>query len=163
MAAKSEQLQIRVTPAQKTALKRHARAAGVDVSTWVLARVLPPEERRFAGILRALLVDDDRRLALAELNDFLHDCTPLQFQSAVAQAAVSHLPLFAQNYVAAMVEHAAAQKHVAPPSWVRDVAPLPAPYFASGLRSLRMPLLQASPVPFKRRNLFVDAAVGARV
>jgi hypothetical protein len=62
-----------------------------------------------------------------------------------------------------MVEQAADQKHVAPPAWVRDVAPLDAPHFATRLKSLRQHLLRSAPVPFKRRNIFVDAGVGARV
>ena len=57
MSMKSEQLQIRVTPRQKVALKRSAAAAGVDVSTYVLSRVLPPSHDRFAEILSALRAD----------------------------------------------------------------------------------------------------------
>jgi uncharacterized protein (DUF1778 family) len=160
--AKSEQLQIRVTPSQKAALRRQARAAGVDVSTYVLERVLPPAEDRFADLLAALRVDDDRRFVLAELNEFLHACAALQFASAVARAPSDDLSPLMRNYVAAMVEQAADQKNVIPPDWVRDVAPLADPYFATELKSLRLHLMTASPVPFKRRNLFVDAAVGAR-
>ena len=62
-----------------------------------------------------------------------------------------------------MVEQAADQKHLAPPAWVRDIVPLATPHFATPLKSLRMHLLQAAPVPFKRRNIFVDAGVGSRV
>lgn len=163
MGIKSQQLQIRVTPHQKAALKRSASAAGVDVSTYVLARVLPPERVRLAEILRALQRDSNRRFALAELNDFLHACAPIEFSAAVAQASVGNLSPVLGNYVAAMVELAATQKHVSPPRWVRDVAPLDEPYFATALKSLRTHLLLAAPVPFKRRNIFVDASVGARV
>ena len=70
MAAKTQQLQIRVTPRQKAALKRQADAAGRDVSSYVLSRLVPPEQDRFATILRALESDADLRFALAELNDF---------------------------------------------------------------------------------------------
>jgi hypothetical protein len=41
--------------------------------------------------------------------------------------------------------------------------PLAEPYFATSLKSLREHLLVAAPIPFKRRNIFVDASVGARV
>lgn len=163
MPAKTEQLQIRVTPQQKAALKRQASAAGRDVSSYVLSQLVPPEQDRFAEILRALEDDTDRRFALAELSDFLHACAPIVFGEAVARADLGELPLWVRNYVAAMVEQAADQKHLAPPRWVRDVAPLPAPHFATGLMSLRLHLLGSSPVPFKRRNIFVDAGVGARV
>jgi hypothetical protein len=163
VSAKSQQLQIRVAPAQKAALRRLARAAGLDVSGYVLARVLPPEPERFAGILRALGDDADRRFVLAELNDFLHSCAGIQFAEAVASADLGQLSPFVRNYVAAMVEQAACHKGLSPPAWVRDVIPLAEPHFATLLRSLRLHLLRASPVAFKRRNIFVDAGVGARV
>ena len=163
MSTKSQQLQIRVTPRQKAALKRSASAAGVDVSTYVLSRVLPPERDRFAEILRALQIDSSRRFALAELNDFLHACAPVAFSAAVAQTPAGNLSPLLQNFVAAMVELAASQKNVSPPVWVRDVEPLAEPYFATPLKSLRTHLLLAAPIPFKRRNIFVDASIGARV
>jgi len=163
MPAKTQQLQIRVTPQQKAALKRQAAAAGRDVSSYVLSRLVPPEQDRFAAILRALETDADRRFALAELNDFLHTCAPILFGEVVARAALGRLSSYVQNYVAAMVEQAADQKNAAPPAWVQDVAPLETPHFATPLLSLRMHLLRSAPVPFKRRNIFVDSGVGARV
>jgi uncharacterized protein (DUF1778 family) len=163
MNVKSQQLQIRVTPRQKAALKRSAAAAGLDVSTWVLARVLPSETDRFRDLLRALQVDDNRRFALAELNDFLHASAPVEFADAVADASLGKLSPMLQNYVAAMVELAASQKGLAPPTWVRDIAPLEQPHFATSLKSVRPYLLRVSPIPFKRRNIFIDASIGARV
>lgn len=163
MPAKTQQLQIRVTPQQKAALKRQARAAGCDLSTFVLSRLAPAAPQRFAEIVRALRSDADQRFALAELNDFLRACPRMEFAEAVAVAAVDGLTEYLQNYVAAMVEEAAEQKQVAPPAWVRDVVPLDAPRFVTPLKTLRLHLLRSAPVPFKRRNIFVDAGVGARV
>ena len=163
MTAKTQHLQIRVTPQQKAALKRQASASGQDVSSYVLSRLVPAAQDRFAEILRALETDADRRFGLAELNDFLTACAPGGFREAVARADVSRLPTWVQNYVTAMVEQAADQKHATAPAWVSDVAPLETPHFATPLVSLRMHLLQSAPVPFKRRNIFVDAGVGARV
>ncbi|MEO8335645.1 MAG: hypothetical protein ABI664_11770 [bacterium] len=163
MAPKSQHLQIRVTRAQKSAMRRQAREAGLDVSAYVLSRVLPADEERFAGILRALHVSGDERFALAALNDFLTALSPTRFGAAVGQVTLDRLSPLYRNYVAAMVEQAAGQKTVAPPSWTRDVAPLSQPYFATPLASQRLYLLQTSPIPFRRRNLFVDAAVGSRV
>lgn len=160
---KSQQLQIRVTPGQKADLRRHARAAGLDVSSYVLARLLPPDQERFAGILRSLRVDGEARFALAELNDFLVSRTPTQFPGAVSRLDVNGLSPFLCNYVAAMVEQAAGQKGVAPPAWTREVLPLEVPYFTSTFKRLRFHLLRASPPAFKRRNLFVDSAIGSRV
>ena len=167
MPTKSEQLQIRITARQKAVLKRRAAAAGLDVSSYVLACVLPPTDDRFAQILQALADELDHRFALAELNDYLTDTPPIAFSTSVSQSAATvrvlkTLSAFLQNYVAAMVEHAAHQKDVHPPAWVRDVEPLSTPWFATNLRSLRPYLIAAAPVAFKRRNLFVDATVGDR-
>ncbi|MEO5818350.1 MAG: hypothetical protein ABIT20_23975 [Gemmatimonadaceae bacterium] len=163
MTTKSQQLQIRVTPRQKAALKRSAAAAGLDVSTWVLARVLPRESDRFRDLIRSLETDAQRRFVLAEMNDFLHACASVEFSAAVDGVSLGNLAPMLQNYVAAMVELAASQKMLAPPSWVRDITPLDEPHFSTSLRSVRPYLLRVSPVPFKRRNIFIDASIGARV
>jgi hypothetical protein len=84
-------------------------------------------------------------------------------REAVAHAEMARLSPLLQNYVAAMVEQASFLKRVQPPAWTARIAPLEEPYFAAPLKALRLHLLRASPVPFKRRNIFVDAAVGARV
>jgi uncharacterized protein (DUF1778 family) len=163
MSAKTQQLQIRLTPRQKAALKRQAAAAGLDVSSYVLSRVLPEETSRFADLLRLLQHETQSRYALAALNDLLSASPPAIFGDAVAHAELAGLTPYVKNYVAAMVEQAAHLKQVAPPQWVRDVPPLDVPQFATPLIGLRMHLLRSAPIPFKRRNIFVDAAVGARV
>jgi len=162
VVTKSQQLQIRVTPTQKEALKRLARRAGLDVSSYVLSRLEPPVHTRIADILQVLRREQDR-FALAELNDVLARLAPTEFREAVANLDLEGLSPFLQNYVTAMIEHAAHQKGEAPPSWVRDVDPLERPYFAAPFSRLRPHLLHAAPVAFKRRNLFVDATVGDRV
>lgn len=163
MPAKTEQLQIRVTPREKAALKRLARAAAQDVSSYVLSRVVASEPQQFAAIVRALGVEGDAAYALAELNDFLARQTAATFRIAVSAADLGRVAVTTSNYVAAMVEHAAGRLGVSAPAWCGDIEPLDAPYFATSLASLRPHLLQASPVAFKRRNIFVDASVGARV
>ena len=165
MRAKSQQLQIRVTPDQKAALKRLARAAGQDVSGYVLSRTLPEAQVRFGEIIHALRDGEDHRFALAELNDLLSGLTRAQLPDAVAALPpeMRDLSPLLQNYVAAMVEQASHQRAVPAPSWARHVPPLETPYFATPLRSLRLHLLRASPAPFKRRNILVDSGVGARV
>lgn len=160
--AKTEQLQIRVTPAQKAALKRFARRSGQDVSSFVLSRALPSAELRFEKLVREL-VEGDHRFALAELNDLLAGLAPGEFARVAGHADLRSLSPFLQNYVAAMVELTAQRNGVAPPGWVRAIPPLSKPYFATSLTSLRCHLLRASPVSFKRRNLFIDASVGDRV
>jgi uncharacterized protein (DUF1778 family) len=165
MAPKTDQLQIRVTSAQKARLRRLAKAAGVDVSAYVLARALPQAETQLITLLGALRHESDSRPVLAELNDLLHAAPAAASKDAFTLIGgdVARLTPFLQNYVAAMVEQAAMQKRVPPPVWVHEIAPLDTPYFATDLRAVRWHLLRASPVPFKRRNLFVDTSVGGRV
>lgn len=163
MTTKSQQLQIRVTPAQKAALKRFARRAGLDVSRYVLSRALPSSRSRLHEIVRGLREEENQRFALAELNDLLSGLARIEFPQAVEDAEIGDLSPFLQNYVAAMVEQAADQKGATPPSWTREVEPLEEPHFAVPFASLRPHLLRASPVAFKRRNLFVDSGVGDRV
>lgn len=160
---KTQQLQIRVTPEQKAALARLARRAGQDVSSFVLSRVLPLAAHRFGELLHALRDADRAPFALAELNDLLTDLAPRELAELAAGAEIRGLSPYLRNYVAAMVELAAHRKGIPPPGWVREVEPLGKPHFATPLAGLRLHLLQASPVPFRRRNLFVDASVGDRV
>jgi hypothetical protein len=163
MQPKRHQVQIRVTASEKDALKRLASRWGLDLSSYMLGRALPSQHLRFEEILRTLAGTADRRFALAELNDFLTALAPGEFTDAVTNADTRDLGPFAANYTAALVEQAADRKQVPPPAWVKDVAPLDAPYFAGGLKSLRSHLLRAAPVPFKRRNIFVDSGLGDRV
>jgi hypothetical protein len=161
--AKTRQLQIRVTPGQKAALARRARRAGQDVSAYVLARALPAAALHFGEILGALGEADRQRFALAELNDLLTELAPGELAQATGDADLRGLSPYLQNYVAAMVELAAHQKDIAAPGWVREVPPLERPHFATPLEGLRLHLLQVSPVPFKRRNIFIDSSLGDRV
>jgi uncharacterized protein (DUF1778 family) len=163
MAARSQHIQIRVTPRQKARLKQLAAAAGQDLSSYVLARTLPSAAGRFEELLALLGAGEDHRYVLAELNDFLAALAPVELTEAAADAELAGLSPFLRNYVTAMVEQACHQQGVAAPAWTMGVAPLDRAYFAAPLKSLRLYLLRAAPVPFKRRNLFVDAAVGARV
>ncbi len=165
MGAKSEQLQIRVSREQKAALRRLAREAGLDVSSYVLARAIPHARVRFAEAVETLGSGGEHRFALAEVNDLLARLTAAQLEDAVGTAppGLQSLSLQLRNYLAAMVEQACDLHGAAPPPWTRTVSPLEAPHFATPLRSLRLHLLRAAPVVFRRRNIFVDAGIGARV
>ena len=163
MTNRSSYIQIRVTPAEKARLRRLADAAGRDLSSYVLARALPANRLRFRALLEVLEEEGDPRLALAELNDFLTALAPVELNDAAADADPSRLSPFVAAYAAAMVEVACQAKEATPPAWTRRVPALAVPWFASPLRGHRLHLLRASPVPFRRRNLFIDASVGARV
>lgn len=157
MTPRSEQLQIRLTPREKAALKQRASAAGQDVSAYVLACALPQTPARLLAAVEALREDADRRFALAELSDALAELAPTEFGAAVSAIDVRALGSFLQNYVAAMVEQAASEKGVPAPAWARDVEPLASPHFSTSLCSVRLYLLRVSPLPFKRRNIFTEA------
>ena len=125
---------------------------------------LQDAQTRFARLLEVLRADDQPGFALAELNGLLSSLTPAELGSAVEHADLAGLTPYLRNYVAAMVELAAHQRNVPPPAWVRDVEPLETtPHFATPLAGLRLHLLRAAPVPFKRRNIFIDSSIGDRV
>ena len=161
---KTEQLQIRVSPGQKRHIESQARAAGKNVSEWVLDSLLGLQGRQFEVIVHALSVARraEERTSLATLHDLLEELTPAQFETALPCPQIE-LPPRLMNIVAAMIEHAAQRKAVNPPVWTSGVRPLAAPEFATDLQGLRLHLLVNSPVAFRRRNLFVDASVGDRV
>lgn len=116
-----------------------------------------------SAIVAALRDVTNRKFALAALNDSLSSLTPIEFSDAVARIDVRALSPLLQNYVAAMVEHAASSKRVAAPEWTVAVVPLDEPFFATDLKKLRLHLLRVAPVAFRRRNIFADSTIGARV
>ncbi len=161
--AKTEQLQIRVSRQQKARLARDAKRAGQTISAYVLGRSLVEAREEFGEVLGRLASGKNESFALATLNDLLSKWTGGELAQGVDEAPTVELSPFLHNYVAAMVELACSKKGIATPFWTFEVAALKQPYFATELASLRPYLLMASPVPFKRRNLFVDASVGDRV
>jgi hypothetical protein len=164
MTGKDSQLQIRVSATEKAAIRQAAGRAGMDVSAWVLTRLLPQPRRRFRELTGALArAPSQRRFTLAALNDLLTDTPPNAFRDAVAEPPTDRLDPWAANYVAAMVETAAHRHGVPPPDWTLAIRPLSQPAFGSTLESLRLHLLLAAPPAFKRRNIFVDSSIGDRV
>jgi hypothetical protein len=162
LGSKSTQLQIRVSPAQKAAIERAARRAGLDMSAYVLCTLLPAASAEFCVRVAACRDPAGSRFALAELNEFLTRMPPGELVQAVAARPDVELTEFLSNYVAAMVEMACARAGVAPPVWTRSIKPLATPFFGSTLKSLRMHLLTHSPVPFRRRNIFIDSSIGSQ-
>ncbi len=160
---KSEQLQIRISAAQKSAIEQAARRAGMDMSSYVLQRVLPPVAERFQECVTSLAGPAAPSFALAELNRLLSALTTSELREAVAEPP-AHLPsALIANYVAAMVEYACGRGSISPPAWIAAVPPLTDPLFGSELPSLRLYLLTRSPPPFRRRNIFIDSSLGGQV
>ncbi|HEY0557758.1 MAG TPA: hypothetical protein VGG20_26135 [Thermoanaerobaculia bacterium] len=140
-----------------------AKPSLCDAET-MAGRSSQPHRMQFAQLLEALHDDDQPGFVLAELNDLLSTLTAGELCSAVEHADLAGLTPYLRNYVAAMVELAAHQRNVPPPAWVLDVEPMETePRFATPLAGLRLHLLRASPVPFKRRNIFIDSTIGDRV
>jgi hypothetical protein len=165
---KTAQLQIRVAPAEKAAIERAARQAGLGMSAYVLGKLLPSRSAEWKKLLGDIARSDDKRLALAALSRWLANNDAGQFAAGtIAETLEEALPagLTDQlaNTVAAMVEHVCAVAGERPPTWTREIAPLAQPFFGSGLLSLRLHLLTNAPAAFRRRNLFVDTVVGGQV
>jgi len=160
---KTEQLQIRVSPAQKRAIKQQAEKAGMSMSQWILAAAIPSQQGVFRKLVEELSSSDQRSLVFAEILEVLHAMSAEEYEMAVSEAPAAPLDSYWRNYLAATLEHAAAAKNVKAPSWTRDVAPLEEPVFGSSLESLRLHLLLHSPPAFAMRNIFIDTSVGDRV
>lgn len=162
--AKSAQLQIRVTPEQKQRIKEKADRSGEDVSQWVLRKLLPAGADELQSMVDTLSSNPKiRPYTLADLHDYLVSQDSNQLGQAFELLDCSALEPLESNYVAAMIETACTNRNIAPPSWLSSITPLAEPWFATRLHSLRVYLLTASPPAFRRRNLFVDSTLGARV
>ncbi len=158
--AKTQQLQIRVSAAQKALLKKRAAAAGLDVSTFVLRRALVDLEAQLEDLLALLADEREPRTTLARISGLLGSLDSASFRELTAALDVSRLAPFHQNYLAAMAEYRANQLGLPAPRWTMGVPALGEPYFPAGTDRVRPYLMRAAPVVFKRRNLFVDASVG---
>ena len=163
MRPKSFQLQIRVSAAEKAAIQRLATQSGLDMSAYVLSRVLTTPAARFAGCVEACGVEESAGYGLAELNSLLAELSAPELRDAVASAPATRLTPYVANYIAAIVEYACQRQRVPVPAWVRSIEPLAQPAFGSALQSLRLHLLTHSPPPFRRRNIFIDSSLGDRV
>lgn len=157
MGTKTSQLQIRVSPEQKQALKQLAAEAGLNVSQYVLVTVLPQGQAEFARLAHDLVGHKTRRVALEALQGYLEGLTSDELRLTVATLDVMALSPVLQNYVAATVEQATRLMEIDAPTWTRSIAPLDRPHFAWEPRSLRPHLMRITPLAFKRRNVFVDA------
>jgi uncharacterized protein (DUF1778 family) len=160
VSTRSSQLQVRVSPAQKEALKRLAELSGQTVSAYVLSKALPATTHALDSALHELRAGPGKqRAALTALRRAIADLPPLEFEERLQSVRVSDLPPLTQNRVAGLVEEVAHQRRVDPPPWVGAIAPLENPHFRWALSSLRPYQLRAGPVSLKRRNVFDPSAV----
>jgi hypothetical protein len=157
------QLQVRVSAAQKNAIKRAAVRAGRDISSWILSRCLNEQRERFEELIKKLAGTSEPSYVLAEFNDFLAALPNRDFGEVLSGRLPARLDLELSNRVAAMVEYAAHKKNTTVREWPSSAPPLSQPVFDTELQSLRIHLLLYAPPPFKRRNIFLDASIGDRV
>lgn len=156
-------MQIRVTLAEKAEIARAARRAGIGMSEYVLGMALPNRPAQWREWLRQLARSGGAKIALAGLSSWLAGLGARELPGAIDAPPPREFSEFHANYIAAMAELRCAAHGVDAPAWTRAVPPLARPAFASELASLRLHLLAHSPAPFRRRNLFVDTAVGGQV
>lgn len=161
--SKLSHLQIRVSETEKSEIRRAAERAGMDMSSYVLTRVLSSPAKEFRATVGRLAGSTAPSFLLADLNSLLCTLTASELQDAVAAAPEIELSPFLANYVAAMIEVACEKRAIPVPAWTRRTPPLDHPVFGSTLLSLRLHLLTHSPAPFRRRNIFIDAGLGDRV
>ena len=158
--SKLAQLQIRVSEDEKSAIRRAADSAGMDMSTYVLSRVLPSSRHAFQQATLDLSAAARPSLILADINALLSRLTAGELRDAVELPPDTQLPPYLANYVAAMIELASQRRGIQPPGWLRRIPPLAEPVFGSSLHSLRLHLLTHAPAPFRRRNIFIDSSIG---
>jgi hypothetical protein len=119
-----------------------------------------PTPEVFADLAREIARANRMSYPIAELNDLLTAATGPQVENLPRPEIEDPYRL---NYVTAMVELAAHRTGVVPPLWTASVTPLAEPAFIDRSLNLRAHLLTASPVPFRRRNIFIDTSLGGRV
>ncbi|OGH56281.1 MAG: hypothetical protein A3G34_06275 [Candidatus Lindowbacteria bacterium RIFCSPLOWO2_12_FULL_62_27] len=144
---------------------RLAGASKKDLSAWGRRTVQARWDRRRVTLKRAAeYVSSARSDIGAALREFYHDLAAAPSHILIADEPPPTGNAAYDAYLAAVAETAAARFDWNPPAWVDHKSRfLPAPYFANAPAGMRIYLLQASPGPFRRRNIFVDkdAVTGA--
>lgn len=154
---RTSQLQIRITEAERVALRRLAEAAGTTISAYVLAQALPRSSPELARLIAELPASGNhQRARLQEIADLIGTLSPDEIGNAAPPRALDDLPPPLANQVAALLERAAHDRGVPPPAAASTVRPLERPSFAWALPSLRVHQLRVAPVAFKRRNVYFD-------
>jgi len=147
-SSKTAQLQIRVSPSEKAAIQQAAQQMNMDMSTYVLNKVLPKRSIEFQDLLNELVVSDNSRFVLSEINSLLARLNNIELKSVFLITLPIGLSDYLSNYLAAMVEYVCNQHQINVPEWINFIEPLKEPVFGSELQNLRLYLLTHSPPPF---------------
>lgn len=102
-----------------------------------------------------LQMDREGEHWLVPLMDFVDAFRRHPDQQAVAEPMAPGADPRLDALLAAVVESLCAEAGLDAPSWVDEVGPSPRPWFVSGLESLKAIALAESPLPFRRRRIFV--------
>jgi hypothetical protein len=97
---KTAQLQIRLSIAQKSAIKRAAVRADMDMSTYVSSRMLSVPAGQFQDAVRNC-AGSEPRLALAELYSWLSSLSAGELREAIDAAPTLALTPYLSNTIAA--------------------------------------------------------------
>ena len=158
---KSEQIQIRISSADKERLLKLAQNEGLSLSAWLIKNALffPTD---FKTICMELNTAKDRSYVLAKLNQFLMAIPETRWNESLSSFP-ANIDDEDAAYLASMVEQAAKILALPIPQWTKNISPSEDPIFGSETASLRLYLLINAPAPFKQRNIFIDASVGDQV
>jgi hypothetical protein len=97
-------MQIWLSAREKAAIRSAAKRAGMDMSAYVLRRVLSASAAEFRELIEACRSPVASALALAELNSLLSRLTAMELTDAIAAPPMVILTPFLANYIAAMIE-----------------------------------------------------------
>ena len=162
-SGKTLQLQIRVSPEEKLLIVQSAKREGLDVSSWVLKRSLNSFQDKFKSLVGKLSQSANHKYEFSELNEFISNLASEQSELAFSEKPKVHLSSYEWNYIAAMIEYSAYMKVFRLPDWINEIEVLEDAVFETNLESLKLYLLTQSPIPFRRRNIFIDTSIGGQV
>jgi hypothetical protein len=163
---KTDHIQIRVTKEEKAAIQAASQRAHLEMSQWILQKILPDPEAKLLTLLAKLKRVENtknRSFILNELASFLARLSGHELQMAIAKPINIGLSELMDNYVAAMIEQACVFKKIAPTLWLTEKTSVEQPFFGTKLQSMRLYLLIVSPPSFKKRNIFIDSSIGELV
>jgi hypothetical protein len=170
---KEELIQIRISKNDKMRLVSLARVSRMTLTAWIESRILPTSLLdEWMDLYQETAPDRESKrditAQLARLNDLLMKLHEADFRQAIAvaprfkeSADMENKLLF--RYISAMIDQACKMRGIEPPSWMDDRPVIEPPFFSSNLSSLRLYLLLAAPVAFRKKSIFVDTTLGGRV
>lgn len=162
--SKSTWLQVRLTLEQKSELRTRAAAAGQEISGYVVERILGGAAPEFERLLQWMLRTPESHVPYAEFTDYLRTLPAARGAELATQPpSFPRLSRLQQNHVCAAIEQRAQLWSVRPPAWVLDVAALETPHYSGDLLSLRPYLTVVAPLVWRRRGIFTEGGLAARL